>query len=106
MSSIKQLGLFAGLGTSEATPSSDVATKPANSDERYAVIHAGVSETTPGSKPLASEGSDPPRKRQAPASTSAPAEECYLSVQAVGRRYCWRMSDALLFEVARQEAGR
>lgn len=33
MSSNKQLGLFSGLFTSEATPSSDVATKPANSDD-------------------------------------------------------------------------
>ena len=114
MSSNKQLGLFSGLFTSEATPSSDVATKPA-------------------SKSLALECSDPPRKRKAPASTSAQAEECYLSVQAVARRYSisiqtvwrhtkqnpafpkpikilngttrWRMSDILSFEVARQEAG-
>ena len=56
MSSNKQLGLFSGLFTSEATPSSDVATKPA-------------------SKSLALECSDPPRKRKAPASTSAQAEE-------------------------------
>lgn len=133
MSSIKQLGLFSGLGTSEATPSSDVATKRANSVERSAAIPAAVCETKPGSKSLASESSDPPRKRKAPAFTSAHAEECYLSVQAVARRYSisiqtvwrhtkqnpafpkpikilngttrWRMSDILSFEVARQEAG-
>jgi predicted DNA-binding transcriptional regulator AlpA len=134
MSSIEQLGLFSGLGTSEATPSSDVATTPANSDEPAAVNRVAVSECSSISKPLATERANSRRQGGTVASANAHAEERYLSVQDVARRYAvsiqtvwrhtkqnpafpkpikilngstrWRQSDILAFEVSRAEAGR
>lgn len=133
MSADTQLGLFSGLGTSEATPSSDVATTPANSDETAAANPAAVSKSTLISQPVATEGADPRRKSKAVSVGHPHAEERYLSVQDVARRYAisiqtvwrhtkqnpafpkpikilngttrWRMSDILSFELARQEAG-
>lgn len=134
MSADTQLGLFSGLGTSEATPPSDVATTPANSDETAAVNPAAVSKSTLISQPVAAEGAHPWRKSKTVSDGQPHAEERYLSVQDVARRYAisiqtvwrhtkqnpgfpkpikilngttrWRMSDILSFELARQEAGK
>ncbi|MFN7092007.1 MAG: helix-turn-helix transcriptional regulator [Allorhizobium sp.] len=132
MSADTQLGLFSGLGNSEATPSSDVATTPANSQETAAASPAAVSESTPISQPVSTEGAHPRRKSKAASDARPHAEERYLSVQDVASRYAvsvqtvwrhtkqnpafpkpikilngttrWKMSDILSFELARQEA--
>jgi predicted DNA-binding transcriptional regulator AlpA len=133
MSADTQLGLFSGLGTSEATPSSDVATTTPDSLETAAANPAAVSESTPISQPVSTEGAHPRRKSKVASDVQPHAEERYLSVQDVARRYAisvqtvwrhtkqnpafpkpikilngttrWRMSDILSFELARQEAG-
>lgn len=133
MSADTQLGLFSGLGTSEATPASDVATTTPVSLETAAANPAAVSESTPIPQPVSTEGAHPRRKSKAASDAQPHAEERYLSVQDVARRYAisiqtvwrhtkqnpafpkpikilngttrWRMSDILAFELARQEAG-
>ena len=134
MSSNKQLGLFTGPDTSEATPSNDVATHTPKSDETTAATPAAVKECSPVSKPLPTEGADPQRKGKAVSPATPFAEDRYLSVQDVARRYAvsvqtvwrhtkqnpafpkpikilngstrWRLSDVLAFEVSRGEASR
>lgn len=132
MSADPQLGLFSGLGTSDATPSSDVATTPANSQETAAASPAALSESTPVSRQLTTRSADPQRKSKNVSPAQPGAEERYLSVQDVARRYAvsiqtvwrhtkqnpafpkpikilngstrWRLSDVLAFEVSRGEA--
>lgn len=133
MSADTQLGLFSGLGTSDATSSSDVATTTPDSRKAAAANPAVVSESTPISQPVSTEGAHPRRKSKAAWDGQPHAEERYLSVQDVACRYAisiqtvwrhtkqnpafpkpikiltgttrWRMSDILSFELARQEAG-
>lgn len=132
MSADTQLGLFSGLGTSEATPSSDVATTTPNSHETAAANLAAVSESTPISRQPTTGSVDPKRKSKNLSPAHPGAEERYLSVQDVARRYAisiqtvwrhtkhnpafpkpikilngstrWRLSDIIAFEVARGEA--
>ncbi|MFL0694691.1 MAG: helix-turn-helix transcriptional regulator [Agrobacterium tumefaciens] len=132
MSADTQLGLFSGLGTSEATSSSDVATTTPDYRRAAAANPAAVSERAPISQPVSTESAHPRRKSKAAWDGQAHAEERYLSVQDVARRYAisiqtvwrhtkqnpafpkpikilngttrWKMSDILSFELARQEA--
>lgn len=132
MSADTQLGLFSGLGTSGATPSSDVATTTPDSLETAAANPAAFSESTPVSRQLTTRSADPQRKSKNVSPAQPGAEERYLSVQDVARRYAvsiqtvwrhtkqnpafpkpikilngstrWRLSDVLAFEVSRGEA--
>ncbi|WP_377277324.1 helix-turn-helix transcriptional regulator [Rhizobium sp. R86522] len=132
MSADTQLGLFSGLGTSEATPLIDVATATPNSPKTAAENPAAVSESTPVSRQLTTGSADPQRKSRSLSPAHPGAEERYLSVQDVARRYAvsvqtvwrhakqnpafpkpikilngstrWRLSDVLAFEVSRGEA--
>ncbi|MDQ0420300.1 putative DNA-binding transcriptional regulator AlpA [Peteryoungia aggregata LMG 23059] len=134
MSSNTQLGLFNGPHISEATPSNGVATHPQKSEEATGASSAGVSESTPVSQPLATGSADTQRKSKIFLPAHPGAEERYLSVQDVARRYAvsiqtvwrhtkqnpafpkpikilngstrWRLTDVLAFKVSRGEASR
>lgn len=134
MSSTKQLGLFSGPVTTEATPSGEVAINVEISGETVAANPGAVSKTQPISKPVASGDVDSRREAKTVAPANPFAEERYLSVQDVARRYAvsiqtvwrhtkqnpafpkpikilngstrWRLSDVLAFEVSRGEASR
>ncbi|CAD7046848.1 hypothetical protein RHAB21_03731 [Pseudorhizobium halotolerans] len=134
MSSDSQLGLFSGPVTTEATSSNDVATDSANSGEAATAKPVAVAELAPLAEPLDPGYGEARRRGRAILPANPYAEERYLSVQDVARRYAisiqtvwrhtkhnpafpkpikilngstrWRLSDIIAFEVARREAGR
>lgn len=134
MSSTKQLGLFSGSEASEATLSSGVAANPTICDAPAAANPAAVSKGAPISQALATGSAALQRKSKNLSPAHPGAEERYLCVQDVARRYAvsiqtvwrhtkhnsafpkpikilngstrWRLSDVLAFEVSRGEASR
>lgn len=131
MSTDPQLGLFPSPNQVEVAPSCDVAAHDATLPESTV---AASPETMSSAKRRASANVGPRRKDEAFVPAKPQAEERYLSVQDVARRYSisiqtvwrhtkhnpdfpkpikilngstrWRMSDILAFEVSRQEVSR
>ena len=126
MSSEPQLGLFSGPVIHQATSSDDVANAVAKP--------VAVDEATPGPKPVSPANGDLRRTGKTVSNAKPDAEERYLSVQEVARRYSisiqtvwrhtkenpdfpkpikilsgstrWRLSDIVAYEVSRRENGR
>jgi predicted DNA-binding transcriptional regulator AlpA len=125
-----QLGLFSLDNETSVAPSCDLAMHASASPE----VVAATTEPMPSAKRRASENIAHRRKDEAVAVAKSLAEERYLSVQDVARRYAisvqtvwrhtkhnpdfpkpikilngstrWRMSEILAFETSRQEVGR
>lgn len=134
MSKNPQLGLFSSSDKVEATLASDVAIHAAASCEAATVTVVAEPEAMPTSKRHAPANVGLRRNNEAIQPAKPQAEERYLSVQDVARRYAisiqtvwrhtkhnqdfpkpikilngstrWRMSDILAFEVSRQEVSR
>ena len=133
MSSESQLGLFSGPVIPQATSSDDVANRSSPSCEDAAAKPVTVDEA-PRPKPVAPANGDLRRTAKTVSNVKPDAEERYLSVQEVARRYSisiqtvwrhtkgnpdfpkpikilsgstrWRLSDIVAYEVSRGETGR
>lgn len=134
MSSDPQLGLFPSPDKADAAPASNVAIRTTVSPDPAAVAPEAAPEVLASESPRAAGSVGLRRKVEAGAPSKPQADERYLSVQDVARRYAisvqtvwrhtkhnpafpkpikilngstrWRMSDILAFEVSRQEVSR
>ena len=131
MSSDPQLGLFTSPNEVEPAPSDDVAINATILPEAAATVAEAAEATSPAKRRTSPNVSER-RKHEIVGLAHPQADERYLSVQDVARRYAvsiqtiwrhtkhsphfpkpikilngstrWRMSDVLAFEISRQEA--
>ncbi len=134
MSNDPQLGLFSSPDKVELVPASDLAVHVAASAEVAHTTVVATPEAARSAKSRAATNASPRRNIEAVEPAKSLADERYLSVQDVARRYAisiqtvwrhtkhnpdfpkpikilngstrWRMSDIVAFEVARQEVSR
>lgn len=132
MSSNPQLGLFSSPDKAEEASTSDAA--PSSSASPEAAVNVANLDAAHSAKPVTPVPSERRRVRNASVGGMPQAEERYLSVQDVARRYAisiqtvwrhtkhnpdfpkpikilngstrWRMTDILAYEVRRQEVSR